>query len=90
MNNSLNELMQIAQTARQGGDRRQYAMQAAQRSPRLKSKMQAINGRSPEEILGMAEQMAQSIGVNLNDVAAKLGVQLPHRNGFERQGPPIK
>lgn len=80
MNNSLMEMMQLSQMARQGGNPRQFMTQAAQRSPRLQRAMKRINGKTPDQIMDMAEQMAQNMGVNLQEVANRLGVQLPQRN----------
>lgn len=80
MNNGLMEMMQLAQMARQGGNPRQFMTQAVQRSPRLQRAMQQINGKTPDQIMSMAEQMAQNMGVNLQEVANRLGVQLPQKN----------
>ena len=90
MNNGLMEMMQLAQMARQNPNPRQFMAQAAQRSPRLQIAMNRINGKTPDQIMSMAEQMAQNMGVNLNEVAARLGVQLPQTKRFEQQGPLIK
>lgn len=80
MNNSLTELIQLSQMARQGGNPRQYMAQVAQRSPRLQRAMKKINGRTPDQIYDMAQEMAQNMGVNLQEVANRLGVQLPQTN----------
>lgn len=80
MNNGLMEMVQLSQMARQGGNPRQFMAQAAQRSPRLQRAMRRINGKTPEQIFDMAEQMAQGMGVNLQEVAGRLGVQLPQKN----------
>ena len=80
MNNGMMEMIQLSQMARQGGNPRQFMTQAAQRSPRLQRAMKRINGKTPDQIMDIAEQMAQNMGVNLNEVAARLGVQLPQRN----------
>jgi len=70
--------MQLAQMLRQGGDHRQIVAQYAQQSPTFRGTMQRINGRTPGQILDMAQEMAQQCNVNLNQLAQRLGVTLPN------------
>lgn len=77
MNNGSMNPMQLAQSLRQGGNRQQIVAQYAQQSPTFRSTMQRINGRTPGQILDMAQQMAQQCNVDLNQLAQKLGVTLP-------------
>lgn len=77
MNNTFMNPMQLAQALRQGGDRQQIISQYARQSPSFNRTMQSINGRTPEQILDMAEQKAQALGVNLDQLAQRLGVTLP-------------
>lgn len=69
--------MQLAQMLRQGGNHQQIIAQYAQQSPTFRNTMQRINGRTPQQILQMAQQMAQQSGVNLEQLAQQLGVTLP-------------
>lgn len=77
MNNGAMNPMQLAQMLRQGENPQQIIAQYAQRSPSFQNTMRRINGRTPEQILGIARQMAQQSGVDLNQLAQRLGVQLP-------------
>lgn len=77
MNNGRMDAMQLAQALRQGGNRQQMLAQYAQQSPTFRGTMQRINGRTPGQILEMAQQMAQQCNVDLNQLAQKLGVTLP-------------
>ena len=80
MNNSLMEMMQLSQMARQGGNPRQFMTQAAQRSPRLQRAMKRINGKTHDQLMHLAEQMPQNMSVHHQELATRLGVQLPQRN----------
>lgn len=73
----MNNAMQLAQMLRQGGNRQQIIAQYAQKSPTFQGTMQRINGRTPQQILEMAQQMADQSGVNLQQLAQRLGVRLP-------------
>lgn len=76
MNNGMNP-MQLAQQLRQAANPQQMLIQVAQNNPSIRRAMQMINGRSPDQILGMAQQMAQQYGQNINQLAQQLGVKLP-------------
>ena len=68
---------QIFQAVQGGADPNQLIMQLAQNNPLFRNAMQIANGRTPEQIYGMATQMAQQRGIDLNQLARQLGVQLP-------------
>ena len=76
MNNNFNP-MQMVQNLQRSANPQQIALQMAQRNPAIQRAMQMINGRSPEQILGLAQQMAQQYGQNLNQLAQQLSVRLP-------------
>ena len=78
MNNDFMNPMQFAWALRQGGDRQRIISQYARQSPSFNRTMQNINGRTPEQILNMARQKAQALGVDLNQLAQRLGVTLPN------------
>ena len=69
--------MQLIQMIQRGGNAQQLVMQAAQRNPVLQQAMQAINGRTPEQVRDMAYQMAAQRGINLDQLARQLGFKLP-------------
>lgn len=76
MNNGMNP-MQLAQQLRQAANPQQILIQVAQNNPSIRRAMQMINGRSPDQILDMARQLAQQHGQNINQLAQQLGVKLP-------------
>ena len=73
----MNNPLQLIQMIQRGGNPQQLLSQAAQRSPALRQAMQAVNGRTPEQVRDMAYQMAQQRGVDLNQLAQQLGIRLP-------------
>jgi hypothetical protein len=72
-----NYIQQINAMLNQGINPQQIAMRLAQGNPAFGRAMQMINGKTPDQIYGMAQQMAQQRGVNLVQVAQQLGVRLP-------------
>lgn len=69
--------MQVVQQLQQSADPRRMLMQMAQSNPSIRRAMQLINGRTPDQIYGMTQQMAQQYGQNLGQMAQQLGVRLP-------------
>lgn len=69
--------MQLIQAIQRGGNPNQLIMQAAQQNPALQQAMQAVNGRTPEQVRDMAYQLARQRGVDLNQLAQQLGIRLP-------------
>ena len=69
--------MQLIQAIQRGGNPNQLIMQAAQQNPALQQAMQAVNGRTPEQVRDMAYQLARQRGVDLNQLAKQLGIRLP-------------
>ena len=72
-----NNVQQIFQAVQNGANPNVIAMQIAQKNPVFRNALNMANGRTPEQIIGMAQQMAQQRGVDLNQVAQQLGMQLP-------------
>ena len=73
----MNSPLQLIQMIQRGGNPQQLVMQAAQNNPILRQAMQAVNGRTPEQVRDMAYQMARQQGVDLNQMARQLGIRLP-------------
>lgn len=69
--------MQAIQMLRSGANPNQLMMQIAQNNPAVQQAMRAVNGKTPTQIRDMAYQMAQQRGIDLNQLARQLGVQLP-------------
>lgn len=75
MMNSIYE--QIQGAVRRGMNPNQIAMRLAQRNPAVQQAMRFMNGKSPQQIQREAQQMAAQRGVDLNQLAQKMGMQLP-------------
>lgn len=73
----MNSPLQLIQMIQRGGNPQQLVMQAAQNNPILRQAMQAVNGRTPEQVRDMAYQMARQQGIDLNQLARQLGIKLP-------------
>ena len=46
-------------------------------NPQLKRVLEVINGKSPQELRQYVENTAKTQGVDLNQLAQKLGLQIP-------------
>lgn len=68
---------QIQDAVRRGMNPNQIAMRLAQRNPAVQQAMRFMNGKSPQQIQREAQQMAAQRGVDLNQLAQKMGMQLP-------------
>lgn len=73
----MNSPLQLIQMIQRGGNPQQLVMQAAQNNPILRQAMQAVNGRTPEQVRDMAYQMARQQGIDLNQLSRQLGIRLP-------------
>lgn len=74
MNNSVQQIFQALQN---GANPNVLAAQLAQNNPVFRQALQMTNGRTPEQIYGMAAQMAQQRGMDINQIAQQLGIPLP-------------
>lgn len=54
-----------------------FLSQMANQNPQLKRVMEVVNGKSPQEIEQYVRNTAQTQGVDLNQLAQKMGLQLP-------------
>lgn len=76
MMNGMNPL-QLIKTLRGGGNPLQMLMGMAQQNPMLKQVMDMVNGKTPEEMRDFVYQTAQQRGVDVNQLAQTLGIELP-------------
>ena len=76
MNN--NPLMALMQLARSGGNPMQMLSQMAGRDPRAAQAMRLIQGKSPQQLRQVAENMAKERGTTLGEIARQMGVNLPN------------
>lgn len=49
----------------------------AANNPAMQQFMRMVNGKTPDQLKQMAENVAKERGVSLNDVARQLGITLP-------------
>ena len=71
------QVMQIIQLYKGGGDPMQILSQMAQTTPQMGQAMKMLEGKSPEQIKGMVQNMANQSGIDLNALAAQFGLTLP-------------
>ena len=69
--------MQLIQMIQNGGNPMQMLMQASRQNPMIGQVMQMTNGKTPQEMRGMVQQIAQQRGVNINQLAQSMGLKLP-------------
>ena len=51
--------------------------QMAAQNPQMRQFMQMIQGKTPEQLRQMAENVAKERGISINDVARQLGITNP-------------
>lgn len=73
----MNNPMQMIQQLQRSANPQQMLMQMAQQNPSIQRAMQIANGRTPQQLLDMANHMAQRSGQNLAQLAQQIGVRLP-------------
>ena len=67
-------MMQLIQMARGGGNPMQMLQSEAMRDPRAAQAMQMLQGKSPQEIRRMVENMCKERGTTPEAVARQLGL----------------
>lgn len=73
----MNPMQQIMQAMQSGMNPNQIAMRLAQSNPAVQQAMQMMSGKTPDQVRDMAYQMARQRGVDIDQVARRLGVKLP-------------
>lgn len=77
MNNTPMNPTHVIQMLQRGVNPNVIANQLIQQFPVFRQAAQFMNGKTPQQIQNEAHQMAQRRGVDLNQIARNLGVQLP-------------
>ena len=72
-----NPLMMLVQTMRGGGDPMQLLQKMAGQNPQVSQALKMIQGKNPQQLKTMAENMAKERGVSINDIARQLGINNP-------------
>ena len=68
--------MQVIQMLQRGANPNQLMMQLAQNNPAIRQAMQLVNGKTPDQIRDMAQQMAKQRGIDLDQLTQQLGIRL--------------
>lgn len=71
-----NPIMALVNAARSGGNPMQLMQQMAMQDPRIAQAQQMIQGKSPQQLRQMAENMARERGTTVQDVARGLGINI--------------
>lgn len=69
--------MQLIQTLQSSGNPMQMLTGMAQTNPQIGQVLQMVNGKTPAEIQRMVYDTARQRGVDVNQLAQRLGVRLP-------------
>lgn len=72
-----NFIRQAMALIRNGGDPQAFLSTAARNDPQISQALRMIQGKKPEQLRQMAENMARESGIDLNDVARQLGITIP-------------
>lgn len=71
-----NPIMALLNVARNGGNPMQLMQQMAMQDPRIAQAQQMMQGKSPQQLRQMAENMARERGTDLQSVARSLGIKI--------------
>ena len=80
MNNPMvgNLLAAMMQIMRSGGNPMYLLQQMTAQDPQVSQAMRMIQGKSPQQLRSMAENMAKERGVSLESMANQMGITLPN------------
>ena len=69
--------MQMIRMLQSSGNPMQAMMNMANQNPMLRSAIQMMNGKTPQQMEQTVRQIAQQRGVDLDQLAHQMGVRLP-------------
>lgn len=72
MNNPIFNLINLART---GGNPMTLMQQMAGRNPRAQQALQMVQGKTPDQLRQMAENMAKERGTTIDEIARGLGLK---------------
>lgn len=72
-----NPLQTAIQMMNMGRNPMGMLQQMSGNDPQLAKAMQIINGKSPQQLQQMAQNMAKERGINLDDFVRSLGITIP-------------
>lgn len=68
--------LQVIQALQQGANPNQLMMQLVQQNPAVRQAMQMVNGKTPDQIRDMAQQIARQRGIDLSQLTRQLGIKI--------------
>ncbi len=68
-----NPVIALVNAAKNGGNPMQMIQQMAGQDPQMRQFMQMVNGKNPQQLRQMAENMARERGTNVEAVMKQLG-----------------
>lgn len=71
-----NPIMTLVNAMKSGGNPNAMLQQMAGSDPRIGQAMQMMQGKSPQQLRSMAENMARERGINIADLARGLGIPM--------------
>lgn len=77
MANEAEAIMQLIRVYKGGGNPLALMSQMAGNNPQMAQAMQMLQGKSPQQIQSMVQNMANERGIDLNQLAQQFGLQLP-------------
>lgn len=69
--------LQMMQMLRGAQDPARMMMGLARQNPQLNQVMQLVNGKTPAQMREFAIRAAQERGLNINEIAGRLGIRIP-------------
>lgn len=72
-----NPMMALMQAMRSGGNPMTLLQNMARTNPQAAQAMRLIEGKSPQQLQQIANNMAKERGTSINDIARQLGISLP-------------
>lgn len=74
-----NPVMMLVNIMRNGGNPMLAMSQMAGQNPQIAQAMQLMQGKSPQQLQMMAQNMARERGVDLNQMIRQFGIQASYR-----------
>jgi hypothetical protein len=72
-----NPMMQMMGMLRSGRNPNAILQSMAMNNPQVRQVIQMMNGKTPEQLRQMANNMAAERGTTVEDIARQLGIQIP-------------
>lgn len=71
-----NQMMQLINLARNGGNPMAMLNSMAGSNPQISQALNMMSGKSPQQLQQMAINMANERGININQLASSLGLRI--------------